>query len=1714
MSGHTPWREIKRKAVLSDERAEDMKDDLQVAPNFPGIAQKPRLPHRTGVADKSAASAGIFAIKNANHSGVMVALRVPLAAAKRIALPKGEAPEDLHVTLAYLGDANVIDPDKRADLVERLKRIAETTEPICGTICGYGRFRNPGPTGDDPKDPSVAEDILWVGFDAPDLPELRHRVVQACHDAALPPAGEHGFTPHITLAYVAEGEGEDTMPKPTEVEIKNLSFVFGTTEMQIALKGSPKEHDKTPEPPLAPRTFSMLQEPAQANVHSVTELERWAQGRGDLIVRTDVDARPCIIIKKGEQVHIGLEDWNSPMYVDDLIVAMKRIHHDYIIYGWLAAKDLHGQWIGDDDLNHVLTASGTPATPIFMPCDLLALDGDLTGKPAIERRELMLSLVPMAGGHVIVPPQIVCKVEDDLEECVNKAIEWKPSEGEGLTILGVTVVAADSLYEHGQSEHEIRLELGVEKEAFGVGPGPGEPPDWRKHIPKEHLTEPGFLEPEKSVVQTNPDMGDDTDAGNPRRKSVWGIFAEIEKFEESEPRDEQGKWTAEGIEVKQHDADRQAYQIRAGSTNAEVHIQGDRLEVDYIQDEADRHGYGPPTTPERTRDVMRVLHGLGRFAKLHHLTEIHAQVVNAKLGRLLRKLSGVEWQPAPGKFEQSGAGTYTIPVTVLKAIVQKYAEDEPRDDHGRWTEGGSGAVGSADAPKWKRSKHPTNDYGHTVSYAGKEHEVYFNPDTASWRSHALLSAGGGVPVDHIGFSKAEVNAEIVNGRLDERLEQHLVKEAPKSITRNWEKIHKAVLLPDGGVTLQPLTGHQPTSGFAVSIYPERGMVIPHATELTKETLAQFVDLNGDLLSQGNHYLGLWNDPADGRVHLDISVVKHTEKEAAALGKKHNQISYFNFATGSSVNVQKDGFGGFGTAGTSGILAPAQGMFRKPRRSRNMNKDEGTNISIGVPLTLIPRIPTGSRKKNPDKADAGGPVFPHYVGGSDTGVHKYSEDQPRDDHGRWSETGAGATTAQASGKKDAEWIHNRWGNHRGDQKIAWQKDYTDHLETFRVQAANLDPEMGAKIDNMRVGFENWLRGDQEHPGKYPEWVRLTHEGLFAAPGNYDGNGNNVVVKPSADEWARQQGQRLQDAAEANPAYGPQRGPIPDPQNRAAWNLEYARLRGGLGAPFEMADASMIEHRREFARWIGGDDEADPRAYRNWIRDLGGQYEKALPERYNAEGELIDKPKPFSGLPGLSPRSNEGRAPAAHMPPAQEEYEYRMIGDKLQYKYQDKDGVDRWEDNPEQPGAQRIGPLPEDLLRERDAVGDRGTIQEMGTDAKWHTLESRVDPDNTQGIQIRDRLSGEWKSFGYAGEEKFQDGHNYELWFNPGENRAEWKYGDYQPGDHKAMEGGNGGEHDFKMDSQGEWQQQSYTPSESEHTPSDEEEERSNDYEIPAASESNPIEGLPASGVSSDNTEGQKHLLMQGITNFDEKDGNHVNPAYRVTFVDGTAAMWKPAPYTDIYQLPDPDDVHEQAASDLAHLAGMDDIVPAAVKRQIDGVDGSLQEWKKGNKPNSGRGEPERKDNERALSFDYIIGNFDRHGGNYLHGEEVSTVPDPENANQTLEQTRTVPYLIDNGTAFPEEGRTLGLRSHWGVDAETDNVPDHIIAAWKPLLANWENTDRMLKRSQMSSEAREGVHERLKSLVHIKDAEPTSDTPSDEANTMHTWAKLYTFGGGGY
>jgi 2'-5' RNA ligase len=156
----------------------------------------------------------------AGNTGAMVALYPPKQLAEKLAVRRGEKPEDLHVTLAFLGKAADL---KDPEMVKAIGRsLAERHPPLSGAMSGHGVFTH----GADAP-------VTIAHVDLPALPGFRQKLVRVLHATGHTPSSEHGFEPHMTLAY---GKPQVKVP-PTPVTFDKLSVVLGDERHDFPFAG-------------------------------------------------------------------------------------------------------------------------------------------------------------------------------------------------------------------------------------------------------------------------------------------------------------------------------------------------------------------------------------------------------------------------------------------------------------------------------------------------------------------------------------------------------------------------------------------------------------------------------------------------------------------------------------------------------------------------------------------------------------------------------------------------------------------------------------------------------------------------------------------------------------------------------------------------------------------------------------------------------------------------------------------------------------------------------------------------------------------------------------------------------------------------------------------------------------------------------------------------------------------------------------------------------------------------------------------------------------------------------------------------------------------------------------------------------------------------------------------------------------------------------------
>lgn len=147
-------------------------------------------------------------------NGSMVAIDVPPEMAKKlfnskINWPTGSEvlPEtEYHITLAFFGDTPDLDYDK-SQIWAAAESFVKGKKSFSGRINGVGRFLESHKEG---------MNCIYANFDSPKLPEFRKLLVDYLNQCECTVKENHGFTPHMTLAYIPK---DSKTPDTSEVEV-------------------------------------------------------------------------------------------------------------------------------------------------------------------------------------------------------------------------------------------------------------------------------------------------------------------------------------------------------------------------------------------------------------------------------------------------------------------------------------------------------------------------------------------------------------------------------------------------------------------------------------------------------------------------------------------------------------------------------------------------------------------------------------------------------------------------------------------------------------------------------------------------------------------------------------------------------------------------------------------------------------------------------------------------------------------------------------------------------------------------------------------------------------------------------------------------------------------------------------------------------------------------------------------------------------------------------------------------------------------------------------------------------------------------------------------------------------------------------------------------------------------------------------------------------
>jgi hypothetical protein len=216
------------------------------------------------------------------------------------------------------------------------------------------------------------------------------------------------------------------------------------------------------------------------------------------------------------------------------------------------------------------------------------------------------------------------------------------------------------------------------------------------------------------------------------------------------------------------------------------------------------------------------------------------------------------------------------------------------------------------------------------------------------------------------------------------------------------------------------------------------------------------------------------------------------------------------------------------------------------------------------------------------------------------------------------------------------------------------------------------------------------------------------------------------------------------------------------------------------------------------------------------------------------------------------------------------------------------------------------------------------------------------------------------------------------------------------------------------------------------------------------------------------------------------GGGVSDTRVLTYDDGSKAVFKPgageAPgmrrnITNGFQTE-----REAGAWQVAKIVGMDDIVTPVAITTVLGQRGAVLEWQNGDVAANVDGHrmfDGEEDLGRAAAFDYIIGNEDRHSGNWIVSDDGKL------------------HLIDHGLSFPDKSAYLTSNDEF-ITAAHDTLDKMPHEFSEPYVENSDKINKALTNLGLPQGAIDGVNRRIMELANYNNwTQLKNDSSSDYA-----------------
>jgi broad specificity phosphatase PhoE/2'-5' RNA ligase/cation transport regulator ChaB len=180
------------------------------------------------------AAAGEMVLKSGN--GVMVAFCLDPATAEKLAIKGGEAPDQMHVTIAYLGKLVDLDMSKVGALEGLLQGFAEEHAPVEATLGGPARF-NATAHSDN-------MDVLIATVESKEIQEFRECLVERIGESGINVVSNFGYTPHVSLAYIKPGADLPVQRiEPIFITFDRITLCIGGARKEYVLSGEAVHED-------------------------------------------------------------------------------------------------------------------------------------------------------------------------------------------------------------------------------------------------------------------------------------------------------------------------------------------------------------------------------------------------------------------------------------------------------------------------------------------------------------------------------------------------------------------------------------------------------------------------------------------------------------------------------------------------------------------------------------------------------------------------------------------------------------------------------------------------------------------------------------------------------------------------------------------------------------------------------------------------------------------------------------------------------------------------------------------------------------------------------------------------------------------------------------------------------------------------------------------------------------------------------------------------------------------------------------------------------------------------------------------------------------------------------------------------------------------------------------------------------------------------------